>query len=328
MHRKPGPVSRTLPLLPLLPLLALLAGGPVAAASWSVLGPAPVERVAVQSVRGFAEAVARSTAGGLTLEPAQHTDASDALAGVSAARALVGVFPLALLEAGNPVLAMDRVPYLVTNFVQARKLWQVLRPEVERALGAQGLVLLYAVPSPPPAPIARKALPTLAAWRGLRMRVAEPALAPLSRALGAQPVSADGLADALAGGKAEVAFASAAYAADVRAWEYATDFLDAAAWFPKQLVVVHRRVLAALEEGQREALLAAARAAGEQAWALSDEATRDGVQKLRDYGVKTAEPSVALLIQLEALGRDLLFRWSDGAGEAGALLVEAYYAIR
>lgn len=325
MQRKTGQMASALLSLA---LLALLAGGPAAAASWSVLGPAPAHRVASQSVQGFAESVALSTAGGVTLELAPGADAATVLAHVAAARAAMGVFPLALLEAGNPVLAMDRVPFLVTNFVQARKLWQVLRPEVERVLQARGLVLLYAVPSPPPAPIARRPLLTLAAWRGLRLRVAEPALQPLSRALGAQPVSAVDLADALAGGKAEVAFASAAYAADVRAWDYASDFLDASAWYPKQLVAVNRGVLSALDKGQREALLAAARAAGDQAWVLSEQATRDGVQKLRDYGVKTAEPSVALLIQLEALGRDLLFRWSDAAGETGARLVEAYYAIR
>lgn len=311
-----------------LPLLALLACAPVAAASWAVLGPAPVHRVAAQSVRAFAEALARPGGVGVTLVAAPGADASTVLARVAEGRAAVGVFPLALLEAGNPVLAMDRVPYLVTNFVQARKLWQVLRPEVARVLQARGLMLLYAVPSPPPAPIARQPLPTLAAWRGLRLRVAEPALKPLSRALGAQPVSAVDLADALAGGKAEVAFASAAYAADVRAWDYASDFLDASAWFPKQLVVVNRAALSALNQVQREALLAAARSAGETAWTRSEQATRDGVQKLRDYGVKTAEPSVALLIALEALGRDLLLRWSDTAGEAGARLVAAYYAIR
>jgi hypothetical protein len=37
---------------------------------------------------------------------------------------------------------------------------------------------------------------------------------------------------------------------------------------------------------------------------------------------------VELLIQLEALGRELLFVWSETAGEAGAELVERYYAIR
>jgi TRAP-type C4-dicarboxylate transport system substrate-binding protein len=223
---------------------------------------------------------------------------------------------------------MDRVPYLVINFIQARKLWSVLRPRVEDALASRNLALLYAAPSPPPAPLARGPLTILAEWRGARVLRGEPALESFARALGATTVPGDTPRRALAGGEVDVAFAPAAYAADGKAWEYATHYVHAPAWFPKQLVVVRRDALAALAPASRDAVLAAAAQAGEQAWRLSEEATRDGMQKLRDYGVKTLQPSVDLLIGLENVGRELLFQWSDAAGETGAHLVEAYYAVR
>ena len=52
------------------------------------------------------------------------------------------------------------------------------------------------------------------------------------------------------------------------------------------------------------------------------------MQRLRDYGIKARTAPVELLIRLEAVGRELLFQWSDAAGETGAELVEGYYAIR
>jgi TRAP-type C4-dicarboxylate transport system substrate-binding protein len=113
-----------------------------------------------------------------------------------------------------------------------------------------------------------------------------------------------------------------------KAWQYASDHLLAPAWFPKQLVLVSARQLAALSAVDRDALLNAADAARGQVWAASERATADAVQQLRDYGIKTREPPIGVLIELESLGRDLLFQWSVAAGEVGAQLVEAYYAIR
>lgn len=309
--------------------MGILGACPAAVAGpWSVLAPPAQQRIADVSVRDFARAVASHAGGEPTFTAVAAGQAARIPEELAGGAATLGVFPLATLEVDNPVVAMDRVPYLAANFIQARKLWGVLRPQVEEALASRNLVLLYAVPSPPPAPIARRPLTTLAEWRGARVAVGAPALEPFARALEARAVPVAAPDTALAGGEVDVIFDSAAYAADENAWEYASHYVHAPAWFPKQLVVIQRDAMAALAPASRDAVLAAASRAGEQAWRLSEEATRDGVQKLRDYGVKTVEPSVELLIGLEEVGRDLLFRWSDAAGETGAHLVEAYYAVR
>ncbi len=123
-------------------------------------------------------------------------------------------------------------------------------------------------------------------------------------------------------------FESASSAVRDKAWEYAKHYLQASAWFPKELVLVSSQKLAGMSATDRDALLSSADAAGREAWQLAARSAADNVQMLRDYGIKTHETPVNVLIQLEALGRDLLFQWSDGAGETGARLVEAYYAIR
>ena len=128
--------------------------------------------------------------------------------------------------------------------------------------------------------------------------------------------------------KADVALVGVGGAAEGAAWEYASHYLHAPAWFPKHLVVARHDAVDGLVDKARTALVVASRGAAQSTWVSAGEASEASVQKLRDYGIKTAEPPVNLLIRLEAVGRELLFHWSDSAGETGARLVESYYAIR
>lgn len=320
---------RKLFLLALIVAMAMTA--PVRAAQWAVVDQAAPDSVAAHSLSGFAAAVTKMSGGSLAIAPlpmAVNTSSAKLLTELAAGRLALASVPLSALEAVDPVVAMDRVPYLASNFVDAAKLWQVLRPYVRDVLKSKGITLLYAVPSPPPSPLSRKPLTQMSAWRGGSVVLNTPALSGFARAVGSSTVANGASRELLGAARAEVVFQSAPVSVGDKAWEYATDHLLAPAWFPKQLVVASSRQLTELSAVDRDALLNAADAAQRQVWMASEQATADGVQKLRDYGIKTRKPPVGVLIQLEALGRDLLFQWSDGAGEAGARLVEAYYAIR
>jgi TRAP-type C4-dicarboxylate transport system substrate-binding protein len=309
-------------------LAALLVLAPgVHGAPWTALDATPEHGAAASSVRAFAAALAAATGAPMRVVSAGG-DAGQAVASVAAGQVAVGVFPLRVLERDDPALGMARVPFLATSFVDARKLWRVLRPRVEAALAARGLTLLYGVPTPPAALLSRQAIASIAAWRGVTLLLADPGLDALARLLGAQPVSGAPARVALGDGRAQAVFAAADVAARDRAWDYASHYLHAPAWFPVHLVAVNRGALAALASAQRDAVLSAADAAAAPAWAQAERDTEEAIQKLRDYGLKTAPAPVNMLIQLEAIGRELLFQWSEGAGEAGAELVESYYAIR
>jgi TRAP-type C4-dicarboxylate transport system substrate-binding protein len=306
---------------------ALLVLAPdVHAAPWTALDATPEHGAAASSVRAFAAALAPAT--GAPMRVSAGGDAGQAIAAVAAGQAAVGVFALRVLERDDPALGMARVPFLATSFVDARKLWRVLRPRVEAALAARGLTLLYGVPTPPAALLSRQAIASIAAWRGVTLLLADPGLDALARLLGAQPVSGAPARVALGDGRAQAVFAAADVAARDRAWDYASHYLHAPAWFPVHLVAVNRGALAALASAQRDAVLSAADAAAATAWAQAERDTEEAIQKLRDYGLKTAPAPVNMLIQLEAIGRELLFQWSEGAGEAGAELLESNYAIR
>lgn len=308
-------------------LAALLVLAPGArAASWTALDATAVHGEAASSVRAFAAGLGPVIGEQVTVTASD--DAGKVAAAVAAGQASVGVFPLRVLERDDPALGMARVPFLATSFVDAHKLWRVLRPRAEQALAARGLALLYGAPTPPAAPLSSLAITSMAAWRGVNLAIVDPGLAALARLLGAQPVSGESARAALGAGSAQAVFVSADLAAHDQAWEYASHYLHAPAWFPLSVVAVNRATLAALDGARRDAVLSAADAAAAAAWAQAEQDTEDAIQKLRDYGIKTAPAPVNMLIQLEAIGRELLFQWSEGAGEAGAELVESFYAVR
>lgn len=308
-------------------VLLALALSPVArAAPWVVLDATPAHGSAAASVQAFAAALGPALGAQVSVTPGR--DAGNAAAQVASGQASAGAFALHVLAAGDPSLGMIRVPYLATNFVDARKLWQVLRPRVAAALSARGMTLLYGAPGPPPAPISRVAITSMGAWRGVSLLRTDPGIDALSQLLGAEPVGGGSARAALGSGAAQAVFMGADDAVRDLAWEYASHYLHAPAWFPMYLVAANRGALAALDDARRDRVLRAADAAGAQAWTQAEQATEQAIQKLRDHGIKTAQVPVNMLIRLEALGRELLFQWSEGAGEAGAELVEAYYAIR
>jgi TRAP-type C4-dicarboxylate transport system substrate-binding protein len=303
---------------------------PAQALQWTLSDQSQPDSVIARSVNAFATDVTQSTKGSLALlvAPAPGLTSEKLLAELAAGRMAIATLPLSAFEGSDPVLAMDRVPYLASNYVDGAKLWQVLQPYVRDMLKSRGITLLYAIPLPPPAPLSVKSLTRLDMWRGSTIVRDAPAIAGLARALGARDVAPAAPRKMFSEGSAQVVFQSAALSAHDKAWQYATHYLHATAWFPKQLVMLSNRKLATLRAAQRDMLLNAADAAQLQAWELSQQMTKDSVQKIRDYGIKTREPDVNVLIQLEAIGRQLLFQWSDNAGEAGAQLVEAYYEIR
>jgi TRAP-type C4-dicarboxylate transport system substrate-binding protein len=305
--------------------------GPVSAAQWPLLEHSAASAVTAQSVSDFSAAVRRTSRGSIEIGPAPagaKVTADRLLSDLSAGRIDLARVSLATLEAFDPVVALDRVPYLATNFIDAAKLWQVLQPYVRDVLKSKGVTLLYAVPQPPRSPLSRKPMIRLSGWRGSTLVMGAPALTGFARAVGAIPAADGKVRELLKDGRADVVFESASSAVRDKAWEFATDFLQASAWFPKELVLANSRKLADLTAAERDALFLAADVAGREAWSLAARSTEDSVQMLRDYGIKTHETPVNVLIQLETLGRDLLFQWSGAAGESGAKLVEAYYAIR
>jgi TRAP-type C4-dicarboxylate transport system substrate-binding protein len=314
--------------------LGLIPGIPASAqtSGWALPHAGSADGLLSRSLNAFAEDTTARSAGSLVLRPETVAQTADATAQLRSGAVPTAVLDLDALAVDGPLLAMDRVPYLAVNFLDARRLWQVLRPVVEKALASRGLVLLYAVPEAPRGLLGSVLPRSVDDFKGRRLAGVGAGVQDFVRLTGATSLvpaaSRDERLGALADGSADLTFASVTEAVEGEAWRLARYYLHAPAWLPKRLVVVNRDALIALPRTTRDALLSAADAARERAWSLAQEETSARLQNLRDRGIRVRRPEVSLLIALEELGRELLLAWSEAAGEEGAALVEAYYTAK
>src|SRR3712207_6841901 len=144
---------------------ALLLGLPAAAQTkWNLPAAYPADNFHTENLSQFAKDVAEATGGKLqiTVHPnASLFKAPEIKRAVQTGQAQVGEVLMSLHENEDPVYGLDVVPFLATSFDQARKLWEVQRPAVEKKLSSQGLQLLFAVPWPPQGIYAKKDLNTV-----------------------------------------------------------------------------------------------------------------------------------------------------------------------
>src|SRR5918998_2047948 len=119
---------------------------------WNLPAAYPADNYHTENLSQFARDVAEATGGKLqiTVHPnASLFKAPEIKRAVQTGQAQVGEVLMSLHENEDPIYGLDVVPFLATSFDQAKKLWEVQKPVIEKKLAGQGLVLLYAVPWPP-----------------------------------------------------------------------------------------------------------------------------------------------------------------------------------
>ncbi len=108
---------------------------------------------------------------------------------VATGQAQVGEVLLSIHENENPLFGIDVVPFLATSFPDAKRLWDASKGEIGKALDAQGLMVLFAVPWPSQGIYAKKDLNTLADMRGLKWRAYNVGTTRIGQLVGAQSVT-------------------------------------------------------------------------------------------------------------------------------------------
>jgi TRAP-type C4-dicarboxylate transport system substrate-binding protein len=218
------------------------------------------------------------------------------------------------------------VPFLATSFADARNLWKASRPAIEQKLGAQGLIVLFAVPWPPQGIFAKKELNSIGDLKGAKWRAYNAGTARIAELVGAQPVTiqAAELPQALATGVVNAFMTSSATGYDSKVWESMSHYYDTQAWLPKNVTLVNREAFDKLDKATQEAVLKAAAQAEERGWKTSQDKTAWYVEQLRSRGMKVAPPGDALKAGLKGVGDQLEADWLKRAGADGQSVIGAY----
>lgn len=308
---------------------AALAGavlGASAQTKWDLPAGYPAGNPHTQNLSQFAADVAKATGGKLTITVHPNGalfKAPEIKRAVQTGQAQIGEVLMSLLENENPVFGADAVPFVATGFDASWKLWQAQRPVVEKILGGQGLMLLYAVAWPPQGIYSKKPLSSVADMKGLKWRAYNPATTRIAQIVGAQPltIQAAELSQALATGVVDSFISSGATGVDSKVWESLTHFATVDAWLPKNMVFVNQKEFDKLDKPTQEAVRKAAQDAEARGWKRMRDYTDESLATLRANKMTVYGPTPAFKAELTKIGDTMLDEWLKRAGADGQTII-------
>lgn len=307
----------------------LLAAPAMAQTKWNLPAAYPPDNFHTENLNAFSKDVADATGGKLQITV--HGNASlfkapEIKRAVQTGQAQAGEVLMSLHENEDPVYGLDVVPFLATSFDQAKKLWDVQKPAIEKKFASQGLMLLFAVPWPPQGIFAKKDINTVDDLKGVKWRSYNPGTARIAELVGAQPVTvqAADLPQALATGVVNTFMTSGATGYDSKVWESLSHFYDTQAWIPKNLTFVNKAAFDALDKPTQEAVLKAAKTAEERGWKTAQEKTKWYTDQMAAKGMKIQPPSAELKTGLQKVGEHLTQDWLKKAGSDGQAIIDSY----
>jgi TRAP-type C4-dicarboxylate transport system substrate-binding protein len=312
-------------------LLVPLAGALAQGQRWQMATAYPDGNFHTRNIREFAAEIEQKTAGRLAVQV--NSNASllpmpQIKAGVQRGQVQLGEILLTAYANEEPFFDADAIPFLVRDFAAAKRLADLQRPFVEARLQRQGLSVLYMVPWPAAGFFTQQPLTSMEVLKGSRFRTFSPMTNRFAALVGANPVLVQvaELAQAFATGVATAMVTSAQTGVDTSAWDYAKVFTPATFSMTKNAVLVGRRALEAVPADQREALLAAARAAEARGWRYAEEAQTSAERRLAERGLQIGTVSPEVAAQFDQINRTMTEEWIARAGEDGKRLIEQFRA--
>ena len=309
---------------------SLLAATPtLAQTKWDLAAAYPPGNFHTQNLQQFANDVDRATSGKLKITI--HSNASlfkapEIKRAVQTGGAQMGEILMVNYQNEWPIFGADGVPFLADSYDSAMKLYAAQKPLLEKKLGEQGIMLLYAVPWPPQGIYSKKPINSAADLKGSKWRAYSPATARIAELVGAQPVTVQAaeLSQALATGVVESYMSSGSTGVDTKTYEYIKNWYDTQAWLPKNAVLINKKAFDALDKPTQDALLKAGREAEVRGLELSKKTNTESIDQLKKGGLVVHQPSPQLKADMKKVGDTMLAEWLKSAGADGQALIDAY----
>lgn len=309
------------------------AGAAAAQTKWDFATAYPAFNFHSKNNEQFVKDVDAATQGKLKITP--HFGASlfkmpEIKRAVQTGNAQMGEFFMVSFQNEAQIFGADGLPFLVSSYDEAYKLYQAQKPQLQKLLDKQGQVLLYAVAWPPQGIYTKKPIHSVADLKGMKWRVYSPTTARIGELIGAQPATIQEaeLSQALATGVVEGLITSSATGADNKLFENLKYYYNVQAWIPKNAVVVNKKAFGALDKAQQEAVLKAAAAAEERGWKESREVDARSLATLKAGGMQVEQPSAQLKADLAKIGQTVVNEWVDKAGADGKAVLDAFNAAK
>ncbi|RKF18085.1 C4-dicarboxylate ABC transporter substrate-binding protein [Alginatibacterium sediminis] len=310
-------------------LAAVSATSAIAGTRWDMATPYVDATHHTQNIRQFAEDINSSTSG--DFEIVVHAGASlikhkEISRAVRTGQVPMGEMFIGILGNSDPVFKLDNLPFLATNFEQAKSLYLASKPAIEKKLDSEGMMLLFSVPWPPQGIYSKGPVDSIEDLKGAKMRAYSSTLSRLAVLLDASPTTVQTveIPQAFSTGIIDMMMTSPTTGVSSQSWDYVKHYTDVQAWIPKNMVVVNKRAFKRLDDASQKALLDAAKVAEDRGWTMAEQETVTKTQALADNGMTVSAPSAQLTQSLQDIGKVMAQEWSTEAGDDGAMILKAY----
>lgn len=309
--------------------LSLAGGSALAQTKWDLAAAYPATNFHSENLMQFATDVDKATGGKLKITV--HANASlfkapEIKRAVQGGQAQAGEVLMGLLQNEWQIYGADGLPFLADSYDASVKLYKAQKPLIEKKLAEQGMVLLYSVAWPPQGIYTKKPINSAADLKGIKWRAYSPNTARIADLVGAQPVTVQAaeLQQALATGVVESTMTSGATGVDSKLYENLKYYYDTQAWLPKNMVIVNKKSLDALDKPTQDALFKAAADAEARGLAASKRVDTETKEKLKANGMQVLPPSATLKADMQKVGETMLKEWLEKAGPEGQTVVDAF----
>jgi TRAP-type C4-dicarboxylate transport system substrate-binding protein len=312
-------------------IIATLAMGSTAIAgtTWDMPTAYPASNFQTLNAEEFAKCVAAGTGGELNI--VLHANGTlfkgnDIKRAVQTGQAQIGERLLSSHENENAMFGTDSIPFLATSYDDSVKLFGAARPELEKVLDAQGLMLLYSVPWPPQGLYFNKDVAKVADMSGIKVRSYNKATARLSELTGMVPISIEAaeISQALSAGVISSLITSAVTGQDTKVWESLNHFYEVKAWMPRNTVIVNKGIYDALSDKEKVAIKDCSAKAEVNGLQKSKDADAAALETLKKNGMMVATPSADFSKELQTIGTTMTAEWIAKAGDAGKTVIDQF----
>jgi len=245
-----------------------------------------------------------------------------------------GALPIANTYVGplggiEPMFLLPSLPFLAATTEEARRLYEIARPEYERIFADNNQKLLYASPWPPSGIWAGEPVAGMEDLQNLKIRTYDANGTITLRAAGAAPIQlswAD-VVPQLSTGGIEAVLTSAEGGTNAKFWEHLSHFTEVNYAMPLNMVHINLDTWESLSPELQEAVLEAARAAEDHVWEAVQTRVRENYTAMEEAGmtVVTEVPDDYLAALREA-GSEARADWLEKTGETGQAILDSYLA--
>lgn len=312
-------------------IAALVAAGAAhAQTTWKLATGYRAESFHTQNIQQFTRDVDLATRGGLLIQVYPNNTLvrlADISAAVQQGKAEAGETIMTSMVKDIPLAGADSIPFVVTSYKDAQRLWKLQRPGLEKHFNERGMKLLYAVPWPPQGLHSNKPVRGPADFRGTQMRTYNQTTMRIAEMLGAKPVDVAmvDVGKTLAEGRMDNMITSALTGVENKVWGPIKYYYEINAWFPKNAVFVNSKAFEALKPEARAAVLKAAGEAEVRGWQASQALAASATEELRANGVKIERISPELDTEIKRMGEKFSREWIRSVGNEANDIFVPYY---